>query len=309
MTTHPTTIALSEAPPKSIVVDEPFTVAVNVRCPDGCDLRGLFVAVRAPGDPESKSALAHCADGANETAAVALKMPRQTGDHTWTIDFPGHEHGGVRHAASTLTFTVTAQAHATSLAVWDIPSPVVVGQPLAIKVGAKSTSGCTLEGKPIEICDDAGAVIARGALGGTPWPGTSALYWTEVTLPAPAAEGMVAWSARFAGAELDLPHEGTSSGFSFAAVRAPECTLSVKVVEKEKSRPIEGVEVLAGPFRAATGAAGLAALRLPKGTYELAIWKVGYEAEPRTLTVDADLAVEIAATILPEDDPDALWQM
>jgi len=92
-------------------------------------------------------------------------------------------------------------------------------------------------------------------------------------------------------------------------VRAPEHTLTVKVVEKETAKPVEDVQVLAGPYRVPTNATGVACLRVPKGTYELAIWKVGYEADPRTLTVDADLAVEIAATVVPDDDPDALWQM
>jgi hypothetical protein len=292
---HPTTIELNEAPPKSLAVDEWFTVTVKVCCPDGCELLGLPVAVTAPDGAGTKSELAHWGDGANETAAIALKVPQRVGDHAWSIDFPEHERDGVRHAASALSIAVKAEPHATSLAVWNIPSPVVVGMPFAIKVGAKSTSGCTLHGKTIEVCDAAGAVLARGEFGETPWPGT--------------AEGILAWSARFAGAGLDLPHEGASSGFSFAAVPPPEHTLTVKVVEKDTSQPIEDVQVLLGAYRAATGASGLADLRLPKGTYELAIWKVGYEADPRTLTVDADLAVEIAATVVPEDDPDALWQM
>ena len=307
--THSTTIALVDDAPASVAVGDGFAIKVKASCAHGCDLRGLPVTVMAPDGKLTTSTLASCADGINESDAIALTAPRRAGEHSWRIALGAHEHDGVRHADSAQSFAVRAEPHATSLAVWDIPSPVLTGAQFAIKVGAKSTAGCSLHGKPIEICDAVGTVVARGQFGDAPWPGTSALYWTEVTLAAPAVEGITAWSARFAGEDLDLPHEGTSSNFTFAMVRPPEHTLTVKVVEKKTSQPIEDVQVLLGAYRAATGTSGLAEIRLPKGSYELGIWKVGYEAEPRTVTINADAAVEIAAATVAEPDPDALWQM
>ena len=50
-------------------------------------------------------------------------------------------------------------------------------------------------------------------------------------------------------------------------------------------------ELRLGAYRAMTGQAGLAQIRMPKGTYELHVWKVGYEAPPRTVEIDDDVSI------------------
>ena len=37
--------------------------------------------------------------------------------------------------------------------------------------------------------------------------------------------------------------------------------------------------------------------------------KVGYEAPASSVTIDADAAVEVAVAVVPEENPDAAWQM
>jgi hypothetical protein len=197
----------------------------------------------------------------------------------------------------------------TSLAVWAIPSPVVTGRPFAIKVGAKSAAGCNLTGARIAVCDAGGMVLARGVLGDTPWPGTSGLYWTELNLIAPGAAGMFSWSVEFAAADLALAHQGSSSRFSIAIVEPPEHRLTVKVVEQDAASPVANAQVRLGAYRAATGGSGLAELLVPKGSYDLDVWKPGYEAPKTALTIDADLAVEVVIVPMPEENPDAAWQM
>ena len=130
--------------------------------------------------------------------------------------------------------------HATSLAVWDIPSPVVIGTLFEIKVGAKSSGDCELAGRAIEVCDQSGATLARGRLGDTPWPGTTGLYWTQrSSCGARRTKDLSTWSVRFAATELELPHEGASANFNVTAARPPEHRLTVKVVAKETSDPID----------------------------------------------------------------------
>jgi hypothetical protein len=73
-----------------------------------------------------------------------------------------------------------------SLAVWDVPMPVVAGERFAIKAGAKATGGGTLSGTRIEVIDAAGAAVASGTLGDAPLAGTEALYWTALDMAAPA---------------------------------------------------------------------------------------------------------------------------
>jgi hypothetical protein len=193
--------------------------------------------------------------------------------------------------------------HQTSLAVWDIPTPAA-GERFSIKVGARSSAGCALGARRVEVLDG-DAVVAAGHLGDAPWPGTDALFWTEVELRAPDRPGLVTLSVRFDAAELDEPHEGASSPFKVSVVAKPEHTLTVKVVAD--GVPVEEVIVRLGATRATTDASGMAALKLAKGRYELVVWKAGYDAPATPLTIDADAVVQIDARAVPEPDPDAVW--
>ena len=88
-----------------------------------------------------------------------------------------------------------------------------------------------------------------------------------------------------------------------------EHVLRVKVVEQASCAPIPDVELRLGAYRGTTGEAGLAQIALPKGCYELHLWKVGFEASARTIEIDGDALVQIEATVVPEEDPDARWRM
>jgi hypothetical protein len=185
---------------------------------------------------------------------------------------------------------------------------VIAGAPFKVKIGAKSSADCGLKGRDVEVLRG-GEVVARGALGDAPFAGTAALYWTELQLGAPREPGMASWTVRFQAEGLELPHDGASSTFSAAIVPPPDHTLTVKVIEKATAMPVEVALVRLGAYRAETGRAGLAEIRLPKGRYELNVWKAGYEIQPTTLDLDKDASVEIVALLVPEEDPDARWKM
>ena len=310
--THATVIAVDE--PAEIAVGTDFVLAVRVSCPAGCDLSAVPIEAMAPDGAKAviAPAAADTEIGKSDiarTRGIALKAPIRVGEHTWRLSCAAHACGGAPHDASLLSVSIRTRPHETSLAVWAIPSPVVTGQPFAIKVGAKSTTGCDLTGKSIAVCDEAGAVLASDTLGDAPWAGTSALYWTELALVAPAEAGMFSWSVTFDAADLAVPHHGASSRFSIAIVNPPEHRLTVKVVEQDTATPIENAQVRLGAYRAATSGSGLAELILPKGSYDLDVWKSGYEAPTTTIAIDADLTVEVAIAAVPEENPDAAWLM
>ena len=286
-------------------------VAVTARaaCPDGHDRTGMSITVTAPDGHAATHPLAVHADGASETAVIPLAVPPRVGVHVFRFTLPPHEIAGTHYAEAVLDVPVRVTPQATSLAVWDVPSPAVAGTPFVIKAGAKSAADATLAGRAIEVCDDAGQIAGRGVLGDAPLPGTGALYWTDVQLQAPRNEGVATWSVRFDASELDLPHHGANASFSVAVVRPPEHVLSVKVIEQTTAAPIADVELRLGAYRGTTGASGLADIALPKGRYELRIWKVGFEAPPRPVEIGADAFVEIEALVVPEEDPDARWRM
>jgi len=307
--THLTTIEVGEPVPSELAVGADIILKLKVSCAAGCDMRGVPVEVTAPDGEVMTSELASFDARINETGEIALKAPLWVGEHVWSVSFPPHESEGGVHEQKTLSICVRTKPHATSLAVWAIPSPVVMGERFNVKVGAKSSAGCELKGKTIEICDEIGTMTARGSLGETPWPGTSALYWTEVELVAPAREGICSWSLKFEAAELETPHDGASAQFSFAIVKPPEHRLTIKVIDKDTKAPIENAQVRLGAYRAATDQSGLAEVDLPKGIYDLDVWKVGYEAPSTSVEVDEDITVQVEVLTVPEENPDAAWLM
>jgi hypothetical protein len=196
-----------------------------------------------------------------------------------------------------------ATLHEMSLAVWDIPTPAA-GERFAVKVGAKSSSGCALGGCRIEVLDG-DEVVASGVLGDTPWPGTGALCWAEVELRAPQAPGPVSLAVRFDAAELEEPHQDGSSPFNVTVVARPDHTLAVTVTSG--GTPIEEAYIRLGPYRATTDASGRASIKLAKGRYELVVWKAGYDTDPMPLTIEADASIDVEARTLPQNDPDSVW--
>ena len=193
--------------------------------------------------------------------------------------------------------------HQTSLAVWDISTPAA-GERFSIKIGAKSSAGCTLGARRVEVLDGE-EIVAAAHLGDAPWPGTDALFWAEVELRAPDQPGLVTLAAHFDAAALDEPHEGASAAFKVFVVAKPEHTLTVKVVAD--GVPVEDAIVSLGPTRASTDASGVAAVKLAKGRYELVVWKTGYDSPATPIIIDADAFAQIDARAVPEPDPDAVW--
>ena len=184
-----------------------------------------------------------------------------------------------------------------SIAVWDVPLPVIAGERFAIKVGVKSGSGSTLTGT-IEVCDSAGKTVASGKVGGEPWPGTESLHWVALNVPAPAEEGLAEFTVRYGDA---------SSRFSVAAVAKPEHRLAMKITETGTAAPLGDVEIRLGAFHARTDAKGCAELHVCKGTYRLQVWRNAYESSPRPIEIGGDTSIEIEMLHVPEDHPDARW--
>jgi hypothetical protein len=302
---HSIKIELNGTEPAEVLVGSEFVLTGRVACTDGCALSGASIKLAGPDD----AAAGECAIGPDGTLNAALQAPPRAGEQVWRLVFAGHEVDGVRHDETAIAARISVKPYATSLAVWDIPSPVVTGEKCAIKVGAKSSAGIALDGQRIEIRDAAGTVLGHGSLAAAPLPGTSALHWTELELSAAAAPGMHAWSARFAAADLALEHDGATYKFDVVVVPPPEHRLTVRVIERDSATPIADAQLRLGAYWAATDARGRAEIAMPKGSYRLTVWKVGYEAPPTRVEVTADLTVEVAMLPVPEENPDAAWMM
>jgi hypothetical protein len=200
------------------------------------------------------------------------------------------------------------EKHQTSLAVWDVPSRTAMGGGFKIKVGAKCAASCKPTDWRIEVHDHTGTKVADARLGETPWPGTNALYWAEVGLPAPASEGVHSWAVGFAAAASggDQPHAAASARFSFLTVNPPEHAVTVQVIDKETRTPVADAVVRVGPCRACTGEDGLATVEIAKGAYEVTVYKVDCEAFARAIEVNDNVAVGVELVFAPKLE-DAYW--
>ena len=76
----------------------------------------------------------------------------------------------------------------------------------------------------------------------------------------------------------------------------------MKVTEKKTDVPVRDVEVRLGPHRGSTDDLGSAKVELPKGAYDLIVWKPGYRALEKAVEVTADTTVQVEIELEPEPE-------
>ncbi len=299
--THRTKVELSQPFPAEVGAGTAITLKVRVSCSEDCDFSGASLQVLAEdGMLVADALLGH----ENQVEDIQLRAPPQIGKSVWSILFPRYDVGGVIHEQSSLAVKSDTTPHTTSVAVWDVPSPVVMRRPFTVKVGVKCSALCQLTGRLVQVHDEAGAEVGQGKLGGTPWRGTDALYEVDVALTAPDREGMYSWSVRFKASEPGLPHRESSATLTFRTAEPAEHSVAVQVVQQETNDPLKSADVRLGIYRARTDERGLASLEVPKGTYEVDAWKTGFETVPQTVEVTGDVTLQVVARPVPQPDPD-----
>ena len=90
-----------------------------------------------------------------------------------------------------------------------------------------------------------------------------------------------------------------------AVVEAADHTVTVEVVDGDTGTRLPDAHVRLGVHRGVTGETGLAALRAPKGTYQIGIWKTGYRPAAVTVEVTENLTIRIATSAIPDT---SIWQ-
>jgi hypothetical protein len=191
--------------------------------------------------------------------------------------------------------------HATSVAVWDGPSPASIGLPARARVGVRCAKGCCLEGHTVQIRDEADNCLGEGVLGTDPLMGADALYWSEISFPAPAVPGVFFRTAAYAPPAThaedpeQVVHHASSARFSFRTDPMPEHVVTVRVSQEDTSAPAPDMEIRLGLYAAYTDGSGQAHIRVPTGTYTCSMRRDGFEADPVSLDVDRDLIIGIKA--------------
>lgn len=191
--------------------------------------------------------------------------------------------------------------HAVALTVWGVPPTTVAGERFAVTVGARCSAGCDLGSRALNLFDQDGSRAGTVVLGRTVWPGTEALYFAEVDAKAPLEAGSHPWEARMAGWEAEPPHAGGSFPLMVRVVPAPDCEVTVKVVDSETQTPIAAARVVMHPYRAVTGDSGIASIRIAKGQYDMLVSRSRYLPVCVSVEVSADMTT---TTTLDADQPD-----
>ena len=170
----------------------------------------------------------------NETGEVVVKAPVRPGTHVWRAVWPAQTLRSVSHADESTSFSFTVKPHPTRVVVWDGPSTVERGKSFGIKLGVKCLAECHPKGWAVDVSDHEGQRQATATLSDAPWPGTAALYYAEVDLMAPDAEGLFSWEARAPGRGAEVPHAEGTARFGVRVVPPPECRVTVVAVDAER---------------------------------------------------------------------------
>lgn len=298
---HPTQIEMVLTPAVEVYAGTDVSLQVKVSCPEKCDLQGSQVGIiNEEGVVVHDVVLTAYDEDTNQTDEFMITVPVQPGSYTWTALFLAQEGAEVRHAESAVPFTFSVIPHRIDTSVWGMPRPVMLGGKFAVKVGAKCSAGCSLARLPFAVYDDAGNQVSIGQLGDVPLSQTSGLLWSEQELEAPDAEGLYTWSVQCLVSELALPHQASSTNFTFKTARPPDHTIIVEVVDKDHQRPVKGASVYVHPYRSTTDEKGVASLQVTSGTHELFVKLKDYDDYQTALEVAGDITVQVEMFWVPD---------
>jgi hypothetical protein len=271
---HQLRLSLAKAPPDQVPVDAEMRLQLSVVCSQACDLRGKSLSIIAGEEVLLDKIELTGFDGTtNFTDEFSLKAPVVPGDDAWTVILPSSEQERL-HQECLLPLTICVTPHYTSMAVWDIASPIEVGTVFKIKAGVHCLAGCSLGGKEVEVYDQDGIKIAAGHLSSSPYSDQVKLYCAELELKAPAVAGNYDWQVRFHEPDLELPHESARHTFGFATVKRADGELTIQVLNKETGAPIQQAEVTLHPnlYHGITDDHGMAKIALARGEYKLTVF-------------------------------------
>ena len=218
-------------------------------CSSACDLRGKKIRLMDPRGALVDEIEITDYDGIdNETGEYVIQAPLEPGEYRWRAEFTAQEVGGILHEEDFEPLSFTVPPHSTSMAVWDIPSPIVLGAQFCIRVGTKCFVGCDLTGSEIEIHYHEGVEVASAMVGSDTQLGATALYWTKVELRAPNVEGVYKWTATLRRASSPILHSQASYPFVFRTVRPPRYVVTVRVIDTDTKAPVVDADVLLHPY-------------------------------------------------------------
>jgi len=282
-----------------------LTIRALVSCPHGCDLTGQSISIRNQDGAELASAeLTELDAEAYVMSALVLRAPLEVGEHAYRAVLAAQEREGVTHEETSTEFSFATKPHATSVNVWGLPSAIAAGERFGLKVGIKCTAGCELSGRPLGIFDHEGTQVGSASLLDDIWPGTSALYFSEVEAQAPLKTGDYEWQVKTPGSASAPPHAAGSFTFTVKVVSPPDYEVTVAAVDSAKQTPVNGAHVLLHPYRSRTDETGIAKVKVARGRYRLFVSGFNYIPYEGSIDVAGDVTTQVELAVEPEGHED-----
>jgi len=292
-----------EVSPAEVDAGAVFALTCRVALPSGSDQSGLAVSIRDHDNAELAFAELAKDGEAYATDEILLKAPLTEGGHILRAVLVAGPKGGIASDMTSTEFPIVVRAHAMRLNVWGLPPAIVAGESFALKAGIKCSCGCNLAGRELGIFDAGGVQIGAGKLREDVWPGTSALYFTQVDGNAPPAAGNHRWEVRIPASGSGIPHAAGACAFDVRVVDAPDYEVTIEAFDAGRQTPISGARVVMHPYRAVTCENGAARLKVVKGNYKLLVSGSRYIATAQTIEVTDNVTVRAELALEPIIDP------
>jgi hypothetical protein len=274
---HDTNISMVKAAPAEVNGGTDIALKVNVSCSSACDLWGKLVKINTHAGVEAKVIVLNSFDGtANEADEFVIKAPLEPGEYTWEAVFPRQKNAGILHEESTVPISFNVKSHTIIMEVYDIPSPIAVGEEFKLNIGVKCAAGCNLADQEVEIINHRGEKVGSSTLEEGSSPDVPAIYTAVVSVKTPAIERRYRWTARIKPMNLEHQHDEVSCDFIIATARKFDHVVTVKVVDKATAHVVKNAQVILRPlkykghtYKRRTNKAGMARLSVPAGKYQL----------------------------------------
>lgn len=264
-----------------------------------------------------------------KTVKFTVKVPSETGEYTWTAKYEpeeifdeeeenpeeenpeldvdaskensdeeaGEKKGYFNHLESSLAIPFKVRLHLVSVTAWDIPRPVISGEPFKISVGATCSCGCSMAGVALKIETENG--IQTAVLGNEILAHTKATTWAEITLTAPADEALHEWTVSCEAPKSDFAHQLESAPVIFRTAPKPEHTVRVVVIEKHEKKPLEKAYIMLGMHQSETNGQGVSEVKVPAGKQILSVNLKNYNFEDIEVAVTGDMTVTAEMNFTP----------
>lgn len=289
------------AQPKEAFPGTNATLKVEVTCEEDFQLTGQRLSLVDSAGEELAQAVLGTDLGTSHGATLEFCAPRTVGTHELKVKLiskTGQNY--VPEVAADLSITVVS--HLVTVSAWKVPSAIVAGESARVFVGAKCSSNRSLASIPVVVRDHTGQQVWAGALSENTWPGTTALYFTEVDMIAPPDQGEYTWQVEASGLGDESSNVKETFEFLVRTVPAPEVEVSVVAKDHSTGDPVPGLQVVIHPYRAVTDKDGAARIKVVKGTYKLFVTGLNYVGFQTVVDVDADVTIDAELVVEKEVD-------